>query len=96
MQKEQMTRQKAVSSWPDLYPPKTKMAPAMSVNFKFALNEYVMVPQLNLQGVIVAAAVAFDEAVNLYLIETRGGSLQRWFCETMISPAPLRTTEPTG
>lgn len=85
---------------PTIYPP-PPTRPAMNVEFGYALGEPVTVPALGLEGVIVAAAVAFQQSSIIYLVET-GQSPEKWYPERMVQPAhqyhvdPLAAAEEAG
>lgn len=77
-------------TFPDIRPPIPGPVPAMIIQFKFRLQEYVRLTNLEIYGNIIAAGVAFNEATVLYLVEdgSRTGR-QQWYPETMIESVPM-------
>ena len=63
-------------------------SPAMTIEYKFPLGEFVKVKNIGVMGNITCAAIAFHSQGNIYLIDTGSGA-PRWYPETQLEPAPL-------
>ena len=81
--------------YPGIYPPGPMpgpvrpVAPAMLIEFKFPLYEYVRVKNLGISGTITAAAVAMHEHSVIYLVDVGSGP-DRWYPEKMLEDTPFK------
>lgn len=71
--------------FPPVYPPGIPR-PAMTIDFVYQLGESVIVKYAGMEGVVVAAAVAFIESSVIYLVEV-GGVREKWYPERMLDAA---------
>jgi hypothetical protein len=79
------------SGIPNIYPP-IPTKPEMTVDFNYRLGETVIVSHLEQKGVVVAAAVAFNQTSIIYLVDTDPES--KWYPEFMLQKS-YRVYEPT-
>lgn len=62
--------------------------PAMTIEFKYPLAEFVKVKNISVMGNITCAAIAFHSQGNIYLIDTGVGA-PRWYPEDQLEPVSL-------
>ena len=63
-------------------------SPAMTIEFKFPLGEFVKVKNIGVMGNITCADIAFHSQGNIFLIDTGVGA-PRWYPETQLEAVPL-------
>lgn len=80
---------------PPVFPPDPSKQTNMVIEFNYRLKEFVKIKNTNLSGVIIAAGVAFEVNAIIYLVET-GGTREKWYPETMLSPMHMYDIKSPG